>query len=276
MKTWLITGCSSGIGRGIAEAALKAGEQVVVTARRLETIKDIVADFPTTALAVELDVTNSETIKKAVAQAIESFSTIDVLVNNAGYAYRGAIEEGEADEIERIFETNFFGPLALINEVLPHMRLQKSGLIMNISSPSAIKAAPGSGYYAATKSALESITEALNDELSHIGIESMVLQPGQFDTQFYSSSLSDSKTIITDYDETAAKNRKANLKQDTFYLGDPKKAGELIVKIANQAERPFRLIIGSDSIQWIESYYQQRLEELEKWREYASFTDKKE
>ena len=159
MQTWLITGCSSGLGRGFAKAVLKSGDQVIVTARRVETLKDLVDAYPEQALALSLDVTKEEDIKNAVEKGLERFGTIDVLINNAGYGYRAAVEEGVPKEVDQLFQTNLFGPIALIKAVLPIMRKNHRGTIANVSSIAALGAALGSGYYAATKSALESISE---------------------------------------------------------------------------------------------------------------------
>ncbi len=164
MQTWLITGCSSGLGRGFAKAVLKSGDQVIVTARRVETLKDLVDAYPEQALALSLDVTKEEDIKNAVEKGLERFGTIDVLINNAGYGYRAAVEEGVPKEVDQLFQTNLFGPIALIKAVLPIMRKNHRGTIANVSSIAALGAALGSGYYAATKSALESISEALYGE----------------------------------------------------------------------------------------------------------------
>lgn len=152
MKTWFITGCSSGLGRSLAKAVLKQGYYAVVTARDISKIKDIVDQYPQTALALSLDVTNQDSIQNAVKRAVEQFGTIDVLVNNAGYGYRSALEEGDMHDVSRLFETNVWGPVALMKEVLPYMRKQRSGAIMNVSSIAAVHASMGSGYYAASKS----------------------------------------------------------------------------------------------------------------------------
>ena len=150
MQTWLITGCSSGLGRGFAKAVLKSGDQVIVTARRVETLKDLVDAYPEQALALSLDVTKEEDIKNAVEKGLERFGTIDVLINNAGYGYRAAVEEGVPKEVDQLFQTNL-SDHALIKAVLPIMRKNHRGTIANVSSIAALGAALGSGYYAATK-----------------------------------------------------------------------------------------------------------------------------
>ena len=178
MQTWLITGCSSGLGRGFAKAVLKSGDQVIVTARRVETLKDLVDAYPEQALALSLDVTKEEDIKNAVEKGLERFGTIDVLINNAGYGYRAAVEEGVPKEVDQLFQTNLFGSIALIKAVLPIMRKNHRGTIANVSSIAALGAALGSGYYAATKSALESISEALYGETKDLGFHVMIIEPG--------------------------------------------------------------------------------------------------
>lgn len=154
MTTWLITGCSSGIGRGIAKAVLKHGDNAIVTARNISTVADIVENYPDTAIAVPLDITNKESIADAVKAAADNFGGIDILVNNAGYGYRSSVEEGEEESVNLLFNTNFFGPIELIKQVLPYMRAQKNGAILNVSSIAAARSGVGSGYYAASKAAL--------------------------------------------------------------------------------------------------------------------------
>ena len=153
MKTWLITGCSSGIGKGIAKAVLESGDQAIVTARNKGKVMDIVEAYPETALAVSLDVCSQDSIKNAVKEAYDKFGTIDVLVNNAGYGYRSAVEEGEIEAVQTLYQTNLFGPIELIKAVLPKMREQKSGYILNVTSIAAARSAVGSGYYASSKAA---------------------------------------------------------------------------------------------------------------------------
>lgn len=185
MKTWLITGCSSGIGAGIAKAVLKSGDQAVVTARNKEKVQDIVGQYPDRALAVSLDVTDNSSIHNAVKEAEARFGRIDVLVNNAGYGYRAAVEEGEPEAVNTLFQTNLFGPVELIKAVLPGMRERKSGAILNVTSIAAARSAVGSAYYASSKAALELLTNGLMKELAPLGIKVMVVQPGAFRTRFY-------------------------------------------------------------------------------------------
>ena len=155
MKTWIITGASAGgIGEGIARAVLSNGDNAVITARSMEKLEAIAAEYPQTCLAVTLDMADRAQMKNVVAQAIEKFGSIDVLVNNAGHGYRSSVEEGEETAIRELYETNLFGPIWLIKEVLPYLRAQGSGVIMNTTSIAAERSAIGSGYYASSKAAL--------------------------------------------------------------------------------------------------------------------------
>ena len=170
-KVWFITGCSEGgIGAGIAKAVLKNGYQAVITARSTKKIENLAAGYEDQALPLALDVTKPESVQDAVEKAIERFGKIDVLVNNAGYCYRSSVEEAEEDGVMQMYQTNFFGAVRMIQAVLPYMRKQKSGAIINISSIGAVRTGAASGYYASTKAALELMSEGLYAELKPLGI----------------------------------------------------------------------------------------------------------
>ena len=273
MKTWLITGCSSGIGRGIAKAALEKGDQVVVTARNPESVKSLTEAYPDTALAVALDVTKTDSISDALRQAHTRFGTIDVLVNNAGHGYRSALEEGEPDNVVELFQTNVFGPVELIKAVLPDMRAQKSGAIINISSIAAVRSGVGSGYYAASKAALELLSDALWQEASSLGIKVMIVEPGAFRTNFYDGSLKGTKMKIGDYAETAGKTRKENVVDHKDQPGDPERAGKVIVDVLNRENLPMRLLLGSDAVTFVRRELKQRLDELDAWEQVSVASD---
>lgn len=273
MKTWLITGCSSGIGRGIAKAALKKGYRVVVTARNTEKLKELVAEYPDTSLALELDVLKKESIISALQKANESFGSIDVLVNNAGHGYRSALEEGEEENVAEVFQTNFFGPVELMKAVLPQMRQQKYGAIINISSIAAVRSGVGSGYYAATKAALELLSDALWQEVTPLGIKVMIVEPGAFRTHFFDTSLKGTNIKIDDYAETAGKNRKETIVNRYDQIGDPGKAGQVIVDTIEKQEYPKRLLLGSDAVQVVQTELRNRLAEVEKWKDVSYGSD---
>jgi len=180
MATWLITGCSTGLGRALAEQVLGGGHNAVVTARDPKTVEDLVEAHADTALAVALDVTDPAQVVDAVKQAEQRFGQVDVLVNNAGYGYRAAVEEASDADIRRLFDTNVFGAIAMIKAVLPGMRERHTGTIVNISSIGARACPPGSGYYAASKAALEAMTSSLRKEIQPLGLTAMAVEPGGF------------------------------------------------------------------------------------------------
>lgn len=274
MKTWLITGCSSGIGKGIAKAVLKSGDQAIVTARNTDTVKAIVAAYPHQAMAVALDVCDHESIVAAVNKAYERFGKIDVLVNNAGYGYRAAIEEGEEKEVLKPYQTNLFGPIDLIKAVLPGMRAQHSGFILNVTSIAAARSAIGSGYYASSKAALELLTNGLMKEVAPLGIKAMVVQPGAFRTRFYDQeSLQGTKSTIMDYEETVGKTRPGNFENKHQQAGDPDKAGEIIVKVVHGSQQPEILTLGKDAVTAVKTTLEAKIAELEAWAEYSAACD---
>lgn len=274
MKTWLITGCSSGIGAGKAKAVLKSGDQAIVTARNKDKVTDIVKDYPKRALAVSLDVCNNESIANAVKEAYEKFGTIDVLVNNAGYGYRSAIEEGEIEAVQTLYNTNLFGPIELIKAVLPKMREQKSGYILNVTSIAAARSAIGSGYYASSKAALELLTNGLMKELAPLGIKAMVVQPGAFRTRFYDrTSLQGTQSSISDYESTVGKTRPGNFENKHQQAGNPDKAGEVIVKVVNSDDLPEILTLGKAAVSAVKETLQAKIAELDKWAEVSASCD---
>ena len=273
MTTWLITGCSSGIGRGIAKAVLKHGDNAIVTARNISTVADIVENYPDTAIAVPLDITNIESIADAVKAAADNFGGVDVLVNNAGYGYRSSIEEGEEESVNLLFDTNFFGPIELIKQVLPYMRAQKKGAIINISSIAAARSGVGSGYYAASKAALELMTDGLMKEVAPLGIKVMTVEPGAFRTKFYDTSLKGTQKQIEDYADTAWKTRKENIVDNQDQPGDPDNAGEVIYETMKKEKLPKRLLLGSDAVKIVSAEMKERLQEIEDWSDVSKQTD---
>ncbi len=274
MKTWLITGCSSGIGAGIAKAVLKSGDQAVVTARNKDKVQGIIEQYPDRAHAVSLDVTDSSSIRNAVKEAEERFGCIDVLVNNAGYGYRSAVEEGEIEAVNTLFQTNLFGPVELIKAVLPGMRAKKSGAILNVTSIAAARSAVGSAYYASSKAALELLTNGLMKELEPLGIKVMVVQPGAFRTRFYDGeSLQGTKAMIGDYEATVGKSRPGNFANAHQQAGDPDKAGEVIVKVVNGDKYPAILTLGKAAVSAVRSALEEKIAELDQWAELSAQTD---
>ncbi len=246
MGRWLVTGCSTGIGREIARGALIAGHSVVVTARRTATVADVVRDFGDRAAVVALDVTDKDQIEAAVRAADEAFGGIDVLVNNAGNGYLSAVEEGEDDRVRKLFDTNYFGVVDTIKAVLPGMRARRSGHIVNISSMTGLVANPPNAYYSSTKFALEALTEALAQEVAPLGIKVTAIEPGAFRTDWAARSMWESATPIGDYDDNVGA-RKTLIKEFAHHLpGDPRKVAEAVLMVTTLDEPPLRLLLGRD------------------------------
>jgi len=274
MSTWFITGCSTGLGRALAEAVIGSGHNAVVTARDVKTVADLADAAPERVLAAALDVTKPEQVSSAVQQAQERFGGgIDVLVNNAGYGYRAAIEEGDDAEVRALFETHFFGTVAMIKAVLPGMRARRSGAIVNISSIGATVTPVGSGYYAAAKAAMEGITGALRGELAPLGISVTIVEPGAFRTDFAGRSLVESATVIDDYAETAGKRRKENDTMHGNQAGDPAKAGAAIIAAVEASEPPAFLLLGPDALALYRYVADGRASEIAKWEQLTSSTN---
>ena len=245
---WFITGCSTGFGREIAKLVLGRGWRAVVTARKPEQVEDLVKGHEENALALKLDVTDRSQITGAVKQAEQRFGRIDVLVNNAGYGYLAAIEEGEDDQVRAMFETNFFGLVNITNAVLPGMRARKSGHIVNISSIGGLVSFGATGYYHATKYAVEGASETLSLELAPLGIKVLIVEPGPFRTDWSGRSLLESKTIIDDYDSTAGERRRQSRKNSGKQAGDPARAAQAIIDAVISDHPPLRLVLGKPAL----------------------------
>jgi NAD(P)-dependent dehydrogenase (short-subunit alcohol dehydrogenase family) len=265
MSTWLITGCSTGLGRALAHAVLEGGHNAVVTARDTAHVQGLADDYPATALALPLDVTDPEQVTATVRRAEERFGAVDVLVNNAGYGYRAAVEEGGDADVRQLFATNFFGAVAMIKAVLPGMRARRSGVIASISSIGARISPAGSGYYSATKAALEAMSASLRKEVAPLGITAMVVEPGSFRTDFAGRSLQQSPDAIADYAETAGKRRKENDPTHGTQPGDPAKAAQVIIQAVETPEPPFMLLLGEDAVDGFRAVEQDLRTELDAW-----------
>jgi NAD(P)-dependent dehydrogenase (short-subunit alcohol dehydrogenase family) len=273
MPTWLITGCSTGLGRHLAKAVLQRGMNAVVTSRDVSQVQDIVADHKDAALALSLDVTNPQQVKDAVSEAARRFGAIDVLVNNAGYGYRAAVEEADEGDVDQLFATNFFGTVRMIKTVLPGMRARRSGTIINVSSIAGRRAMPGSAYYAASKFAIGGMSDGLRKEMAPLGIRVMVIEPGAFRTDFSGRSLQQSATRIADYDDTAGRRRKENDTSHGRQPGDPARAAKIIIDVVEGVDLPSRLLLGPDAVKIARDELDFQMAELEAWRRFAVATD---
>jgi NAD(P)-dependent dehydrogenase (short-subunit alcohol dehydrogenase family) len=273
MTTWLITGCSTGLGRAFVEAALDRGANVVVTARDVATVQNLADAHPDTALALALDVTDDAQVTAAVRAAEERFGGVDVLVNNAGYGYRSALEEGVDADVRQLFETHVFGTVRTAKAVLPGMRARRSGTIVNLSSIGARVAPEGSGYYAAVKAAVEALTLSLRKEVAPLGIRAMVVEPGGFRTDFAGRSLTQSAEPIADYAETAGKRRKENDTVHGTQPGDPDKAAKVLVDVVESDDPPYMLLLGNDASDNFRTALHALLDEVDAWETVSRSTD---
>ena len=246
---WLITGCSTGFGRELAKLVLERGWRAVITARDPSTLKDLAEGYPEHALALQLDVTNRKQIADVVTQSKQKFGRIDALVNNAGYGYLAAIEEGEDDAVRAMFETNVFGLVDITKAVLPIMREQKSGLIVNISSIGGITSFAATGYYHGTKYAVEGISESLALEVKPLGIDVLIVEPGPFRTNWAGPSIKQSATRIDAYAETAGERRKQTEARSGNQAGDPVRAAQAIIDAALSDTPPLRLLLGKAALE---------------------------
>lgn len=246
---WLITGCSTGFGRELAKLVLARGWRAVVTARKPEQVKDIAEGHGDRALVLPLDVTRPEQIGDVVAQAKQRFGRIDALVNNAGYGYLAAIEEGEDAEVRAMFETNVFGLIDMTKAVLPTMRAQKSGLIVNVSSIGGLSSFAATGYYHGTKYAVEGISESLATEVKPLGIDVLIVEPGPFRTNWAGPSIKQSATRIDAYDATAGERRKQTEARSGNQAGDPVRAAQAIIDAALSDTPPLRLLLGKTALE---------------------------
>ena len=272
-KVWFITGASRGFGLLIARDALARGDSVVAAARNPQAIVDALGVHPK-LLPVQLDVTREAAAVVAAQAAIERFGRIDVLVNNAGYGILGAVEETSAEEVRRNYETNVFGLLNVSRAVLPVMRQQRSGHVINISSLGGYQAYHGWGVYGSTKFAVEGLSEAMAQELAPLGVHVTVVEPGFFRTDFLdATSLVETASRIEDYKDTVGAMRSFAAGANHAQPGDPAKLSQAMLKLADAAQPPLRLQLGSDAVARAYAKHQQVEQELAQWKELAQSTD---
>lgn len=271
--TWFVTGCSTGFGRELARLLLARGLNVAATARDAARLQGLDADAPGTLLPLALDVTDGAAIGRAVAEALARFGAIDVLVNNAGYGYQSSIEEGEDAEIRAQFEANVFGLFALTRAVLPGMRTRRRGHVINITSVAGLVGFPGSGYYAASKHAVEGFSDALHAEVSPLGIRVTCVEPGPFRTDWAGRSLRRTPTRLAEYEETVGARMRATEGYSGRQPGDPVRAGEAMIALAERSDPPRHLVLGAFGFEAVTTRLRARLAEIEAGREVALGTD---
>jgi NAD(P)-dependent dehydrogenase (short-subunit alcohol dehydrogenase family) len=272
-RVWFITGASRGLGALIARAALDDGNAVVAAGRNVAAIVERLGESPA-LLPVALDVTNEAQAKAAVDAAVAKFGRIDVLVNNAGFGLLAAIEESSDADVRRMYDTNVFGLLNVTRAVLPVMRKQRGGHVMNMSSIGGYRSAAGFGVYCSTKFAVEGITEALRDELKPLGVHATVVEPGYFRTDFLdASSLVVGGEIIDDYDATSGNVRRIAAGLNHNQPGDPAKLATALLTLADAHTPPLRLALGTDTLKAIAEKNAYVAEETETWKTLSSSTD---
>lgn len=271
-KRWLITGCSRGIGRAIAEAVLGAGHRLLATAREPAALADLAQKYGDAVRTMPLDVTDPIAATNAVDAAVESFGGLDVLVNNAGYGNVNSVEDTELDDFRRQIETNLFGTIIVTKAAIPVMRRQREGHILQLSSVGGRVGAPGRAAYSAAKWGVEGFSESLAQEMALIGVKVTLLEPGGFRTDFAgrSTSLRDGRT---EYDAVVGEAARRQREYDGQQPGDPSRAAQAILEVVDMERPPLRLALGSDALVAIERADQARLKELERWRSLSASTD---
>ena len=270
---WFITGCSTGFGRDLAQLVLDRGWRAVVTARDASRVADLGRGVEDRVLALSLDVTDAGQIEKAVSEAEARFGSIDVLVNNAGYGYQAALEEGVDEEIRAQFEANVFGLFALTRAVLPGMRTRRRGHILNITSMAGFIGFPGSGYYAASKHAVEGFSDALAAETAPLGIKVTCVEPGPFRTDWAGRSLKQTPNRIEDYAETAGARMKSTAGGSGKQAGDPVRAGEAMIRAVESAEPPRHLVLGKIAYDAVTKKLKERLQQIERFEQESLSAD---
>ena len=269
---WFITGCSTGFGRELAKLTLDRGWPTVVTALDKARVADL-AQGRDNVLALDLDVTDSGQVHAAAKAAEERVGRIDVLVNNAGYGYQAAIEEGEEDEIRAMFDANVFGLFAMTRAVLPGMRARRSGHIINITSMAGFMGLPGSGYYAATKHAVEGFSDSLRLEVAPLGIKVIGVEPGPFRTDWAGRSLKQTPSRIADYAETAGARMSSTAGYSGKQPGDPVRAGEAMIAATQADEAPRHLVLGAIAYTAVTDKLKERLAQIDRWKETSLSAD---
>ena len=272
-KVWFITGCSTGFGRALARLTLSQGHPTVVTARDPRQVQDLAGAYPDLALALKLDVTDPGQVAQAVAAAAARFGTIDVLVNNAGIGYFGSFEESDLEEARRMFEINVWGLAGVTRAVLPLLRAQRSGTIVNISSIAGIAAAPSLSFYNGTKFAVEGLSESLAQEVAPLGIRVLLVEPGPFRTDWAGRSAAEAPWTIADYHGTAGARARQIRGLDGRQPGDPQRAAAAILQAVEAPEPPMRLLLGRHALRMARLKLAAAQKDFEGWAQVTEGAD---
>ncbi|MGF1623213.1 MAG: oxidoreductase [Rhodomicrobiaceae bacterium] len=272
-QTWFITGCSTGLGRALAQHVSSLGYNVVVTARNPEQIRDIGADAPDRTLTLKLDVTLQDDIDNAVREAEARFGRIDVLVNNAGVGYFGAFEESDIEAVREMFEINVWGLASMTRAVLPGMRRQRSGTVVNISSIGGLRARASLSFYTATKFAVEALSEALANETEKLGIKVLIVEPSGFRTDWAGRSAGEAGVTIEDYADTAGAVRGTVRGNSGRQPGDPDRAAKAIVMAVNADNPPLRLLLGRAALAGARAKVEELTKDFDAWADVTEGAD---
>ena len=272
-RTWLITGASRGFGRRLAEAVLEGGEQVVATARRPEQLADLVGRFGALVRTAALDVTDADAARAAVAAAVDAFGHLDVVVNNAGYANSGPIEEMAEVDFRDQFEANFFGVVNVTRAALPVLRGQRSGVFVQFSSVGGrVGGTPGMGAYQSAKFAVEGFSEVLASEVAPFGVRVIIVEPGAFRTDWQGSSM-ELHEVGPDYDETVGAMNRYRAENDGVQPGDPARGAQVIIDVVGSDDPPRRLLLGAQAVTTALAAGEARAEETRKWADASAAAD---
>jgi NAD(P)-dependent dehydrogenase (short-subunit alcohol dehydrogenase family) len=272
-RVWFVTGASSGFGRAIAREVLARGGRLVATGRDSDALQPLVAEDEDRAMALGLDITDAAAVREAVDRAVSRFGRIDVVVNNAGYAHVGAVEELSDREWRQLIDTDLFGAINVTRAVLPHMRERRSGHLVQMSSLNGIEGLPGGGYYAASQFALEGLSESLAEEVAPLGISVTIVEPGPHRTRLLSARSVRSSPPIGDYADSVGRVREQLEQLDGQQPGDPARAACAIVDAVEADAPPRRLPLGTMALDHIRAKLTSQLEELEAWAELSASTD---
>jgi NAD(P)-dependent dehydrogenase (short-subunit alcohol dehydrogenase family) len=271
-KTWLITGSSRGLGRAISEAVLASGDNLAATARNKDGLKDLIAKFGDRVLVLSLDVTSFQSACEAVKATVHKFGRLDVVANVAGYGNLGPIEDTEIEDFRAQIETNLFGTIYLSKAAIPTMRQQRAGHIINFSSVGGRIGSTGRAAYSAAKFGVEGFSEVMATEMAPLAVKVTIIEPGGFRTDFAGSSTK-IQEVRPEYDSTVGKAARFQAEYNGNQPGDPAKAAEVILKVANMPEPPLRLLLGSDAVGIVEKADLRKAESDKKWRHLSTSTD---
>lgn len=272
-KVWLVTGSSSGFGQAVSEAILDHGDRLVATARDVKTIRALETRGGERALALPLDVTDALAARRAVDAAVKHFGRIDVVFNNAGYGHVGAVEELTDEELRQQLEVDFFGVVNVTRAALPHLRQQRSGHFVQMSSLNGVEPLPGGAFYTAAKFAVEGFSESLAGEVAHLGIKVTIVEPAPFRTRFLSAKSAKFARPIADYDTSVGEVRKTLKRMDGKQPGDPARAARAIMKAVEAEHPPLRLPLGQMALDHIRAALDAEAKELEAWAHLSATTD---